>query len=56
MPSRGQAPIIGRMAATPSTPRNWPLFGLRLRTARLELRLPSLADLDELGSLAAEDA
>jgi RimJ/RimL family protein N-acetyltransferase len=42
------------MAATPSTPRNWPLFGLRLRTARLELRLPSLADLDELGSLAAE--
>ncbi len=33
--------------------RNWPLFGLRLRTPRLELRLPSLADLDELGGLAA---
>ncbi len=31
---------------------NWPLFGLRLRTPRLELRLPSLADLDELASLA----
>ncbi|HTT51363.1 MAG TPA: GNAT family N-acetyltransferase [Streptosporangiaceae bacterium] len=35
------------------TMRNWPLFGLRLRTPRLELRLPSPADLDELASLAA---
>ncbi len=42
------------MAAEPPTVPNWPLFGLRLRTARLELRLPSLADLDELASLAAE--
>lgn len=42
------------MAATPITPRNWPLFGLRLRTPRLELRLASLADLDELADLAAE--
>ena len=31
-----------------TTLRHWPLFGLRLRTPRLELRLPSLADLDEL--------
>ena len=33
---------------------HWPLSGLRLRTPRLELRLPTLADLDELASLAAE--
>ena len=37
-----------------TTLRHWPLFGLRLRTPRLELRLPSLADLDELAGLAAE--
>jgi RimJ/RimL family protein N-acetyltransferase len=43
------APIIGQM----TTMRNWPLLGLRLRTPRLELRLPSLEDLDELASLAA---
>jgi RimJ/RimL family protein N-acetyltransferase len=42
------------MAATPLVLQHWPLFGLRLRTARLELRLPSLADLDELASVAAE--
>jgi hypothetical protein len=42
------------MAARPTTLRHWPLFGLRLRTPRLELRLPSLADLDELAGLAAE--
>lgn len=41
------------MPATPTTLRHWPLFGLRLRTARLELRLPSLADLNELAGLAA---
>jgi RimJ/RimL family protein N-acetyltransferase len=41
------------MAAELPALRNWPLFGLRLRTPRLELRLPSLADLDELASLAA---
>ena len=41
------------MAATPPVPRYWPLFGLRLRTPRLELRLPSLTDLDELAGLAA---
>lgn len=28
--------------------RNWPLFGLRVTTPRLELRLPSLDDLDAL--------
>ena len=33
---------------------HWPLSGLRLRTPRLELRLPTLAELDELASLAAE--
>jgi len=32
----------------------WPLFGLRLRTPRLELRLPSLEQLAELGELAGE--
>ena len=31
----------------------WPLFGLRLRTPRLELRLPDLADLAALGGQAA---
>ena len=41
--------IIGRMTMT-----HWPLTGLRLRTPRLELRLPALADLDELAGLAAE--
>lgn len=34
--------------------RNWPLFGLRVTTPRLELRLPSLDDLDALGDRAAE--
>ncbi len=33
--------------------RHWPLFGLRLRTPRLELRLPSHGDLDALAALAA---
>lgn len=32
----------------------WPLFGLVLRTPRLELRLPSLEQLAALGELAAE--
>ena len=45
MPAR----IIGRMTLT-----HWPLSGLRLRTPRLEMRLPTLAELDELASLAAE--
>ncbi|WP_219463982.1 GNAT family N-acetyltransferase [Nonomuraea rhizosphaerae] len=34
--------------------RNWPLFELSVTTPRLELRMPSLADLDELGDRAAE--
>ncbi|MEV8631240.1 GNAT family protein [Streptosporangium sp. NPDC051023] len=34
--------------------RNWPLFGLRVTTPRLELRFPSLDDLDRLGDRAAE--
>ena len=33
---------------------HWPLSGLSLRTRRLELRWPTLGDLDALGSLAAE--
>ena len=45
MPGR----IIGRMTLT-----HWPLSGLRLRTPRLEMRLPTLAELDQLASLAAE--
>lgn len=32
----------------------WPLTGLRLRTPRLELRWPTLADLDALAALAAD--
>jgi len=36
------------------TSPHWPLSGLSLRTPRLGLRWPSLADLDALGSLAAE--
>lgn len=34
--------------------RHWPLFDLRLRTPDLELRLPTLDDLDALADLAAE--
>lgn len=36
------------------TSRHWPLFGLRLLTPRLELRLPGPASLDALADLAAE--
>ncbi len=32
---------------------SWPLYGVRIRTARLELRLPDLDLLDELAQLAA---
>jgi RimJ/RimL family protein N-acetyltransferase len=32
---------------------HWPLYGLRLRTPRLELRLPALEELDALAQLAA---
>src|SRR5579859_3802059 len=35
------------------TSPHWPLTGLRLRTPRLELRWPSLEDLDEVVALAA---
>ncbi|NUW32150.1 GNAT family N-acetyltransferase [Nonomuraea sp. SMC257] len=34
--------------------RHWPLFSLSITTPRLELRVPSLADLDELAERAAE--
>ncbi|MCX9190716.1 GNAT family N-acetyltransferase [Carbonactinospora thermoautotrophica] len=34
--------------------RHWPLFGLRLVTPRLELRLPTSEDLDALADLAVE--
>ncbi len=33
---------------------HWPLYGLRLRTPRLELRLPALAELDALAGLSTE--
>jgi hypothetical protein len=33
---------------------HWPLAALRLRAPRLELRWPTLTDLDELAGLAAE--
>ncbi|MEV0575957.1 GNAT family protein [Streptomyces sp. NPDC050392] len=35
-------------------PQHWPLYGLRIRTPRLELRLPDLELLDELASVAAD--
>ncbi|GAA0387574.1 GNAT family protein [Microbispora corallina] len=35
-------------------PDHWPLFKLRMTTPRLELRLPTLEDLDQLGDRAAE--
>jgi len=35
------------------TSPHWPLAGLRLHTPRLELRWPTLDDLDELATLAA---
>ena len=35
------------------TTPHWPLTGLRLATPRLELRWPTAADLEALGSLAA---
>ncbi|GAA0964492.1 GNAT family protein [Actinocorallia libanotica] len=34
--------------------KHWPLFGLRLRTPRLELRLPGPKELDELADTALE--
>ncbi|OKI07265.1 GCN5 family acetyltransferase [Streptomyces sp. CB02923] len=33
---------------------HWPLYGIRIRTPRLELRLPDLALLDELATVAAD--
>jgi RimJ/RimL family protein N-acetyltransferase len=36
------------------TSPHWPLTGLRLRTPRLELRWPTVRDLDELAELATE--
>jgi hypothetical protein len=33
---------------------HWPLHGLRLRTPRLELRLPGLEELDALAQLSAD--
>ncbi|MFV5992478.1 GNAT family N-acetyltransferase [Streptomyces sp. NPDC056231] len=35
-------------------PQHWPLYGLRIRTPRLELRLPELELLDDLASVAAD--
>lgn len=35
-------------------PQHWPLYGLRVRTPRLELRLPDLGLLDDLASVAAD--
>ncbi|GAA3484408.1 GNAT family N-acetyltransferase [Streptomyces yanii] len=35
-------------------PQHWPLYGLRIRTPRLELRLPDLELLDELAGVAAD--
>lgn len=35
-------------------PHYWPLYGLRLRTPRLELRLPDIPLLDELAAVAAD--
>ncbi|MFF0289331.1 GNAT family N-acetyltransferase [Streptomyces sp. NPDC005262] len=35
-------------------PRHWPLHGLRIRTPRLELRLPDLELLDDLATVAVD--
>ncbi|MER5275084.1 GNAT family protein [Streptomyces sp. NPDC002809] len=35
-------------------PQHWPPYGLRIRTPRLELRLPDLELLDDLASVAAD--
>jgi RimJ/RimL family protein N-acetyltransferase len=40
---------MGKMKVT-----HWPLYGLRLRTPRLELRLPTTEELDALGQLAID--
>ena len=42
----------GRTIAGMTSP-HWPLAGLRLRTPRLELRWPTLGDLDDLAAVAA---
>ncbi|RCV49386.1 GNAT family N-acetyltransferase [Marinitenerispora sediminis] len=34
--------------------RHWPMYDLRIRTPRLELRLPLLSELDDLAELATE--
>lgn len=36
------------------TAKHWPLFGLRLATPRLELRLPTIEQLDELAELSID--
>lgn len=36
-------------------PHFWPPYGLRLRTPRLELRLPGIPLLDELAAVAADE-
>lgn len=48
MPGGAWPGTITRMASS-----RWPLTGLRLRTPRLELRLPSADDLEALADLAA---
>ncbi|GAA2093905.1 GNAT family protein [Actinomadura alba] len=40
---------MGKMKVT-----HWPLYGLRLRTPRLELRLPTTEELDDLARLSVE--
>src|SRR5215470_14638094 len=42
----------GRPTIASMTSPHWPLAGLRLHTPRLELRWPTLNDLDELATLA----
>ena len=45
LPGRSHLPYLDLMDS-------WPLYGIRIRTARLELRLPDLDRLDELAQLA----
>jgi RimJ/RimL family protein N-acetyltransferase len=47
-------PGPGRLTIGQVDMTHWPLYGLRLRTPRLELRLPALEELDALGQAAAD--
>lgn len=45
--------MVGHHGEMAEMASHWPLFDLRIRTERLELRLPSDAELDELADVAS---